>query len=130
MVIDNSGTRLEFALCTFGRPRSIPKTSGLPAELRISSTSLAQFLVGKPLIEIILSPAFKPACFAGEEGDCAVHTEEPEADGMQSLTCAIVDVTCVVPTPIKSPKSSTNPRTKCIVDPAPRTISLRAPVAR
>ena len=102
-------------------------TNSLPAEVLITSTSLAQLLTGMPLIEVITSPACKPASSAGDFG--SVSAQAALRRGTHAEISEMVVVGFAVPIPAKIMSKMMKPNTKCKNEPAPRTISLRPELA-
>ena len=75
------------------------KVSSLPCESRIACESSYQLVTFLPLIEVILSPGWKPAAAAAEFGE----------------TCVTSESRALTPTPKKIEKMSKKPITKCLL---------------
>ena len=107
--------------------RSISMMSSLPAEDRITSTSLAQLLTGIPFSEVMTSPTCNPAICAGDLGSVSAHAALTR--GTHGEICVIVVVGFAVPMPAKIISKIMKPKTKCKKEPAPSTTSLRPELA-
>ena len=103
--------------------RSNSMISSLPADVLITSTSLAQLFTGTPLRDVMTSPACKPAISAGDCG--SVFAQAAFNRGTHEEISEMVVVGFAVPIPAKIISRIIKPRTKCRKEPAPSTTSLR-----